>query len=444
LHALPPPTAATASYDTKRTKMADSAFVPVPEGSHFSFHNLPFGIFATSETAPRVGVAIGEHVLDLAAVADLFSGPLLPPAEAAVVFAQTSLNRLMAMGRPVWLEVRLNIQRLLSANESILRDDKQRREIALIPMANITMHLPAKIGDYTDFYSSREHATNLGCMFRDPNNALLPNWLHIPVGYHGRASSIVVSGTPIRRPCGQTKPTEDQPPVYGFCRLMDFELEVCFFTGPGNELGEPIPVEKAHEHIFGMVLVNDWSARDIQKWEYVPLGPFLAKNFGTTISPWVVTLEALAPFLVDSPKQDPQPLPYLRHDDAYSFDIDLSVGIRPEGVAEPIMVSKTNFKQMYWTMKQQLAHHTVNGCNTNPGDLLASGTISGSVPGTYGSMIEFSWKGIKPVDLGNGMVRKFLADGDEVVMSGVCQKGGITVGFGACTGTVLPAKPRSD
>ena len=234
------------------------------------------------------------------------------------------------------------------------------------------------LGDYTDFYSSREHATNVGTMFRGPENALMPNWLHLPVGYHGRASSVVVSGTPVLRPQGQTKP-EDKPPVFGPCRLLDFELEMAFFVGPGNPLGEPIPVAKAHEHIFGMVLMNDWSARDIQKWEYVPLGPFLGKSFSTTVSPWVVTMDALQPFVQANPVQDPKPLPYLVHDDPYSFDINLSVGIKPDKSDSESIVCRSNFKYMYWTMKQQLAHHSVTGCNMNPGDLLASGTISGKV-----------------------------------------------------------------
>ncbi|XP_064425845.1 fumarylacetoacetase isoform X4 [Mirounga angustirostris] len=272
-------------------------------------------------------------------------------------------------------------------------------------------------GDYTDFYSSRHHATNVGIMFRGKENALMPNWLHIPVGYHGRASSVVVSGTPIRRPMGQMSPDDSKPPVYGACKLLDMELEMAFFVGPGNNFGEPIPISRAHEHIFGMVLMNDWSARDIQKWEYVPLGPFLGKSLGTTISPWVVPMEALMPFAVPNPEQDPRPLPYLRHDQPYSFDISLSVTLKGEGMRQAATICKSNFKYMYWTMLQQLTHHTVNGCNLRPGDLLASGTISGPEPESFGSMLELSWRGTKAIELGHGHTRKFLLDGDEVIIT---------------------------
>jgi fumarylacetoacetase len=330
------------------------------------------------------------------------------------------------------------LQKILSKDEPTLRDDAELRQRAFVSMASVQMHLPADIGDYTDFYSSKEHASNLGSMFRNPENPLLPNWLHIPVGYHGRASSVVVSGVDIHRPRGQTKPKEDEPPVYGPCRLLDFELEMAFFVGPGNDLGHPIPVASAQDHIFGMVVMNDWSARDIQKWEYVPLGPFLGKNFATSISPWVVTMDALAPFAVENPAQDPAPLPYLQHADNYSFDINLSVAIQPEG-QEGEVVSNSNLKYMYWTMKQQLAHHTVTGCNTRPGDLMGSGTISGKTPGSYGSMIELSWRGTKEVSVGGGETRKFLKDGDTVVMSGYCQGDGFRVGFGEVRSKVLPA-----
>uniref|UniRef100_G3WQ21 Fumarylacetoacetase n=1 Tax=Sarcophilus harrisii TaxID=9305 RepID=G3WQ21_SARHA len=294
-------------------------------------------------------------------------------------------------------------------------------------------------GDYTDFYSSRQHATNIGIMFRGKENALMPNWLHLPVGYHGRASSVVVSGTPIRRPVGQLCPDETKPPVHGVSKLLDFELEMAFFVGPGNKLGEPIPINKAHEHIFGMVLMNDWSARDIQKWEYIPLGPFLGKSFGTTISPWVVPMEALMPFTLPNPVQDPKPLPYLCHEEPYTFDINLFVALKGEGMSQPATICRSNFKHMYWTMKQQLAHHTINGCNLQPGDLLASGTISGPNPENFGSMLELSWRGTKAIDLGNGQTRKFLQDGDEVIITGYCLGNGYRVGFGQCTGKVLPA-----
>nr|XP_032831759.1 fumarylacetoacetase [Petromyzon marinus]XP_032831760.1 fumarylacetoacetase [Petromyzon marinus]XP_032831761.1 fumarylacetoacetase [Petromyzon marinus] len=417
-----------------------SSFIPVPADSDFPMENLPYGVFSTRDNPrPRIGVAIGDHILDLGVVKEAFSGPELAPHQH--VLTEASLNGLMALGGGAWRELREALQRLLASTGGggALRDDATLRRRAFTLREEATMHLPANIGDYTDFYSSRDHATNVGIMFRGPDNALMPNWLHLPVGYHGRASSVVPSGTPIRRPHGQTRPHDDQPPVFGASRLLDFELEMAFFVGPGNRLGEPIAIERAQDHIFGMVLMNDWSARDIQKWEYVPLGPFLGKNFGTSISPWVVTMEALAPFALPNAKQEPPPLPYLQHADAFSFNIDLSVGIRGEGMAEPATVCKSNFKHMYWSMKQQLAHHTASGCNVRPGDLLASGTISGPEPGSFGSMLELSWKGTKSVDLGGGNTRKFLQDGDEVIITGHCQGEGYRVGFGACTGKVLPA-----
>merc|ERR1712117_741977 len=329
---------------------------------------------------------------------------------------------------------------LLSRDNATIRDDPGLRAAALVPQSAATMHLPATIGDYTDFYSSLDHATNVGIMFRGKENALMPNWKYLPVGYHGRASSVVVSGTPIRRPLGQTKPVDTEPPKFGHCRLMDFELEMAFFIGGlAKDLGNPIKIDEADEHIFGMVVMNDWSARDIQKWEYVPLGPFGAKNLGTSISPWVVTMEALKPFAVNNYEQDPKPFPYLQHSDKYTFDIDLEVAITPGDRADSTVVSKSNFKYMYWTMKQQLVHHTVTGCNMRPGDLLASGTISGPEPSSFGSMLEISWRGSKPVQMNGGGERKFLQDGDNVVMTGVCRGPGYNVGFGAVEGVVLPA-----
>lgn len=418
------------------------SFIDVPPESEFPIQNLPYGVFSKkSEDTRRIGVAIGDYVLDLSAIRHLFTGPALSSKQD--VFAQPTLNALMGLGRPAWTETRQTIQKLLSADEPTLRDDEKLRSTALVPQSEVTMHLPADVGDYTDFYSSKEHASNLGSMFRDPSNPLLPNWRHIPVGYHGRASSVVVSGTPLHRPCGQTRPNSEEPPVFGPAKLVDFELEMAFFVGPGNPLGQPIPVEKAHEHIFGMVLMNDWSARDIQKWEYVPLGPFLAKNFGTSVSPWVVTMDALEPFASPNPEQDPAPLQYLKHDDPYSFDINLAVKIAPESSGGKV-VAQTNFKSMYWTMKQQLAHHTITGCNVRPGDLMGSGTISGTKPDSYGSMIELSWKGSKDVDVGDGQTRRFLKDGDTVTLSGYCQGDGYRVGFGQCEGKLLPAHVRVD
>jgi fumarylacetoacetase len=345
----------------------------------------------------------------------------------------------MACGRPIWQQVRARVSQLLRHDEPALRDNAELRANALLPIADVEMLLPAEIGDYTDFYSSREHATNVGTMMRGPDNALQPNWLHLPVAYHGRASSVVVSGTDVGRPHGQTKGDNDATPTFGPSRSLDFELEMGFFIGPGNPLGQPIPIGQAPEHIFGMVLVNDWSARDIQRWEYVPLGPFLAKNFATTISPWIVTLDALEPFRTSGPKQDPAPLPYLRSPGDWAFDIHLEVLLQSAAMDQPHVVCRSNAKHLYWNVCQQLAHHTVNGCNLRPGDLLASGTISGPTPDSYGSMLELAWKGTKPIALPNGEKRVFLQDGDRVTLAGWCQGPGYRVGFGEATGRVLPA-----
>lgn len=414
------------------------SFIPVSPDSDFPIQNLPYGVFSTAnDETHRIGVAIGDQVLDLTKVLSFFS-PCI-----AAAFQQPTLNQFMSLGRPKWVEARTVLQKILSAEDPSLRDNAELRSVALIPVSSVTMHLPAQIGDYTDFYSSIDHATNVGIMFRGKENALMPNWKHLPVGYHGRASSVVVSGTPLRRPCGQTKADDEKAvPVYEPSKTLDFELEMAFFVGPKNNLGEPIPVASAHDHIFGMVLMNDWSARDIQKWEYVPLGPFLGKNFGTTISPWVVTMEALAPFAVNNAVQEnPTPLPYLRHSDPYTFDIKLEVSIKGENMTQAGVVSRSNFKHMYWTMKQQLAHHSIGGCNMNPGDLLASGTISGPTEDSFGSMLELSWKGTKTVDLGSGETRKFIKDNDEVIIRGHCEGNGVRIGFGECSGKVLPAKP---
>ncbi|XP_052084469.1 fumarylacetoacetase-like [Mytilus californianus] len=414
------------------------SFIYVSPESHFPIQNLPYGIFSTDDNPRhRIGVAIGDQILDLSVVKSLFTGVVLQNQQD--VFDQPTLNGFMGLGRAAWKEARATLQKILSSNEPLLKDNADLRSRAFVDQGQATMHLPANIGDYTDFYSSKNHAYNVGVMFRGPENALMPNWTHLPVGYHGRASSVVVSGTPIRRPNGQTRADESQPPVFGKCKLLDIELEMAFFTGPATKLGEPIPIDKAEDHIFGMVLMNDWSARDIQKWEYVPLGPFLGKNFGTTISPWVVTMDALKPFAVPNQKQDPKPLPYLCHEDPYCFDIQLEVALNCDGLSKPSTICKSNFKYMYWTMKQQLAHHTVTGCNTNPGDLLASGTISGETEDSYGSLLELCWKGTKPIKLDNDITRKFLQDGDEVIMTGYCEKDGCRVGFGTCTGKILPA-----
>ncbi|KAL5019937.1 hypothetical protein ScPMuIL_002829 [Solemya velum] len=416
------------------------SFIHVSPESHFPIQNLPYGVFSTGDNdQPRIGVAIGDQILDLSVVGHLFDGPILKKKQN--VFKKKSLNKFMGLGREAWKEARNTLKFLLSSDQPVLRDDASLRTKAFVPQDQAQMHVPAKIGDYTDFYSSKNHAYNVGVMFRGPDNALMPNWTHLPVGYHGRSSSVVISGTPIHRPSGQIRPDESQPPIFSTCKLFDFELEMAFFTGPATNLGEAVPIDKAQDHIFGAVMMNDWSARDIQKWEYVPLGPFLSKNLGTSISPWVVTMDALQPFLVDNTEQDPEPLPYLNHKDNFNFDIDLEVTLKGDEMSTPAVISKSNFKYMYWTMKQQLTHHTVTGCNLNPGDLMGSGTISGPTPDSYGSMLELCWKGTKLVDLGNGITRRFLQDGDEVTFTGHCQGEGYKIGFGTCTGKVLPAIP---
>jgi len=416
------------------------SFVEIDPNSHFPIQNLPYGVFSpTPQEPPRVGVRIGEFVLDLSVIEEVGLLTSVPMPEG--VFSVPCLNPFMALDREAWRLARLLICGLLRDDEPTLRDNAVLRARALLPLDSVTLHLPVEIGDYTDFYSSREHATNVGTMFRGEENALMPNWLHLPVGYHGRASSIVIDGTPVRRPLGQMLPPDAEAPIFGPCRLLDFELEMGFFTaGAPNALGEPIPVDSAEDHIFGLVLVNDWSARDIQKWEYQPLGPFNAKNFATSISPWVVPMEALQPFRCAPPAQDPEPLPYLRSGRNITYDIHLEVALRPQGAERRATICRSNFKHLYWTMQQQLAHHTVTGCNMQPGDMLASGTISGPDKGSYGSMLELSWRGTEAIQLEGGGERKFLQDGDEVVMTGWCQGDGYRVGFGEVSGVVLPAR----
>jgi fumarylacetoacetase len=413
------------------------SWVDVAPESHFPIQNLPYGVFRRSGEAPRVGVAIGDFVLDLAA---LEREGLLAAPELRGAFTGPSLNTFLARGRPAWTAARAAIGRLLRHDEPTLRDRGSLRAQVLVRQSEIELLLPVEIGDYTDFYSSREHATNVGIMMRGPENALMPNWLHLPVAYHGRASSIVVSGTDVRRPCGQTKADNAPAPTFGPSRSLDFELEMGFFIGPGNRLGEPIPVENAADHIFGMVLVNDWSARDIQKWEYQPLGPFLAKNFATTISPWVVPLDALRPFRCPGPQQEPEPLPYLRSVGDWAFDVHLEVLLQTASLDRPHRIAASNMKYLYWNICQQLAHHAVNGCNLRPGDLLATGTISGPTPDSAGSLLELAWKGTRPVELPNGERRVFLQDGDRLTLTGWCQGPGYRVGFGEATGRILPAR----
>lgn len=424
-----------------------TSFLDLPDDTGFGLDNLPYGVFSTDGTPPRVGVRVGDHVLDLAALES--HGTLaVPDAGRTPVFGQPSLNAFMALGRGGWDAVRSHLQDLLRDDGTPeLRDSETLRERALVPVENVTMHLPARVGDYTDFYSSRQHATNVGTMFRGPENALKPNWLHLPVGYHGRASSVVVSGTDVTRPSGQLKPDDDAPPVFGPSRLLDIELELGFFVGPETKLGQPIPIEEARDHIFGFVLVNDWSARDIQKWEYVPLGPFLGKSFATSVSPWVVPTAALAPFRIEGEAQsgdNPEPLPYLRQSEPRSLDLDLSVALQSESMrtsgADPAVVARSNARYLYWSPEQQLAHHTVNGCNVRPGDLMASGTISGEETGSYGSLLELTWRGSEPLELPGGEERRFLEDGDRVVLSGEARKDGRRVSFGEVEGTVRPAR----
>ncbi|CUS03126.2 Fumarylacetoacetate (FAA) hydrolase [Candidatus Promineifilum breve] len=404
----------------------------------FSLNTLPYGVFRPAPAAAaRVGVAVGQWVLDLAALeaAGVFDDPAL---RGRSVFAHPALNAFMALGRAAWDETRATLQRLLA--ERPLSPIVAR---SLWPLAAVQMQLPAHIGDYTDFYSSREHATNVGAMFRPADEALLPNWLHLPVAYHGRSSSIIVSGDDVRRPWGQTLPPGAAMPIFQPSGELDFELEVGFFVGPGNQPGEPIPIAAAADHIFGLVLVNDWSARDIQRWEYRPLGPFLGKNFATSISPWVVPLAALAPFRCPGPPQEPPPLPYLQHDAAWAYDIELTATLQSAAMQAaglpPLALSRTNFRHLYWSMAQQLAHHTANGCALRPGDLLASGTISGPTPDSRGSLLELAWGGTRPIALPTGETRRFLEDGDRLTIAGHCGAGDDRIDFGDVTGSVQPA-----
>jgi fumarylacetoacetase len=413
-----------------------SSWVEVPKNSDFSIYNLPYGIFKNKKLSPRIGIAIGDKIVDLSVLDQegFFQNMFLPEG----IFIKESLNELMALGKVQTRKIRERVQSLLLADNGELRDHSARGKV-MVTRKEAEMLLPVKIGDYTDFYSSIEHATNVGKMFRDPENALLPNWRHIPVGYHGRASSIVVSGTPIHRPKGQFKDADMDVPAFGPSRRLDFELELAFITGKQTKLGESISTEDAEEYIFGFVLFNDWSARDIQAWEYVPLGPFLGKSFGSSISPWVVPIEALEPFKLAGPIQEPDVLPYLKCEKNHSFDINLEVLIQPDG-KKPSKVCTSNFKHMYWNVAQQLAHHTSNGCNINVGDMMASGTISGPSEDSFGSMLELSWKGTRGVKLEDGEERKFVEDGDTVIMRGYAEKDGIRVGFGEVSGQILPAK----
>ncbi len=417
-----------------------TSFIDVAQDSDFSIHNLPYGIFSeTADGQRRAGIAIGEQVLDLSVLEsegllNLDGGPY---------FDQSTLNAFIDSGRDNWTTARKTIQTLLSSDCDSLRDLYENADLqkkALFQQADVTLHLPVQVPGFTDFYSSKEHATNVGTMFRDPSNALLPNWTEMPVGYNGRASTVIVSGNDVVRPSGQLKPNADERPIFSACKRLDFELETAFVVGRGNNIGQPIAVDAAIEHIFGMVLLNDWSARDIQKWEYVPLGPFNAKTFASEVSPWIVTMDALAPFKTSCPAQEPKPLAYLNEKELNnSYDINLSVELLPNNTDEATVVCETNFKHMYWSMAQQLTHHTITGCKVEVGDMMGSGTISGPTPDSYGSMLEIAWNATKPVTLKGGETRSFIEDGDTVIMKGYSEKDGIRVGFGEVRGKVLPA-----
>ena len=411
------------------------SWLQIPENSDFPIQNIPFGVFLTKEHVVTIGTRIGNYAIDLGALQQLsyFEGIELTDD----MFMQDTLNDFISDGKKTWRLVRNRIADIFDQNNPELRDNTAHRDVVIFNIEDVEMQLPILIGDYTDFYSSKEHATNVGKMFRDPDNALLPNWVHIPVGYHGRSSTIIPSGIPVHRPMGQTLPNGETQPVFGPSRLVDFELETAFITTDANIMGENIPIEEAEEYIFGMVLLNDWSARDIQKWEYVPLGPFLAKNFASSISPWIVTLDALEPFRTSSPVQEPKPLAYLQQEGDHAFDINLEVTIAPENVA-PTLLSKSNFKYMYWTMSQQLTHHTVNGCRVNSGDMMGSGTISGSTPDSFGSMLELTWGGKNPITMKDGTERKFINDGDTITMTGYCQNELVRIGFGEVSSKLLP------
>ena len=414
------------------------SFIDVAPDSHFPIQNLPFGVFKPRDGAPRVGVAIGDQLLDLAVLEEkgFFAGAEL---QERGLFAADALNGFLNLGRPAWRKTRAVLQHLLAAETGDLRDDAALREHAFHDQKDVVMQLPARIGDYTDFYSSYHHAFNVGTMFRGAENAIMPNWKWLPIGYHGRASSIVPSGTDVRRPRGQTKPPDAAAPGFGPSRSLDFELETAFVIGSGNSLGEAVPVDRAEEHIFGMVLMNDWSARDVQAWEYQPLGPFLAKNFCTSISPWIVTMDALKPFRKPLPAQEPAPLAYLRAAENFTYDIELEARLRTQTMDTVHVITRSNFRNLYWSMAQQLAHHTVGGCNLQPGDLLASGTISGPTEDSRGCMLELTWRGAKPLVLPNGETRKWLEDGDTLTLTGWADGDGYRVGFGEVAGKILPA-----
>lgn len=412
------------------------SWLEVPVDNDFPIQNIPFGVFLTKENVVTVGTRIGDFAIDLGALQQLnyFEGIELTDD----MFLQDTLNDFISDGKKTWRLVRNRIAEIFDEKNPKLRDNKKDKDIVIFKMTDVEMQLPVLIGDYTDFYSSKEHATNVGKMFRDPENALLSNWLHIPLGYHGRSSSIIPSGIPVNRPMCQTLPNGEKTPVFGPSRMIDFELEIAFITTDANVMGENIPINEAEDYIFGMVLMNDWSARDIQKWESVPLGPFLSKNFASSISPWIITMDALEPFRTKGPKQDPAPFPNLQQKGKHNFDINLEVSIQTEK-GNATVVTRSNFKYMYWSMSQQLAHHTSNGCRVNSGDMMGSGTISGPTPDSYGSMLELTWGGENPIKLNDGTERKFINDGDTVIMKGFCKNNGVRIGFGeVCSKLLAP------
>ena len=411
------------------------SWIEVPENSDFPIQNIPFGVFITKDDVITIGTRIGDCAIDMGALQQLnyFEGIELTDD----MFMQDTLNDFISDGKKTWRLVRNRLAELFDETNPKLRDNKEHIEIVIFDVKDIEMQLPVLIGDYTDFFSNKEHALNVGKIYRDPDHLLSPNWLHIPVAYHGRSSSIIPSGIPVHRPMGQTLPNGEKTPVFGPSRLVDFELETAFITTDVNVMGENIPIHEAEDYIFGMVLLNDWSARDIQKWEYEPLGPFLSKNFATSISPWIITLDALEPFRTKGPKQDPSPLPYLQQKGKNNFDINLEVAIQPEN-SNPTVVSRSNVKNMYWSMNQQLTHHTSNGCRVNSGDMMGSGTISGPNPESFGSMLELTLGGKTPIKLNDGSERRFINDGDTVIMKGFSKNNGVRIGFGEVSTKLLP------
>lgn len=414
-----------------------SSWLTVSTDSDFPLQNLPYGIIKTDKGI-RAATRIGDFAIDLL---ELYEKGYFSTVEevSKELFASHSLNNFIGKGKQFWSVFRLRLFELFEQSNPELRDSKHLHQQIIIPLQNVTVLMPVQVGDYTDFYSSIEHATNVGTMFRDPANALLPNWRHLPVGYHGRSSSIMVSGTEIPRPKGQIKNDAMDHPIFSESRLLDFELEIAFITGKENEFGHAVPIEETDDYIFGLVLFNDLSARDIQKWEYVPLGPFLSKSFGSVISPWVVTMEALEPFKTKGPKQEPEVLPYLQTSGERNYDIYLEVYVQPEQ-KEVHKICTSNYKYMYWNMNQQLAHQTINGCNIRVGDMYGSGTISGPTPDSYGSLLELSWKGTKPIVFKDGTTRRFLEDNDTVIFKGYAHKNGLRIGFGECITKITPAK----